>query len=242
MEPFSKEAESVDVGQRLRILREERGISMRALARRSGLSANALSMIERGLTSPSVSTLNKLASALEVPITAFFREEPVREQVVFRKASERTRVPFLRGVMEGLGGESFVGRVEAFLLTLESGGSSGPHGMIHTGHEMVFCLRGTLEYEVEDQRYVLEPGDSLIFAAQMVHRWRNPSNHLTNAIIVISAFEDSERPGEYHLASIGSDVSALDLKDMDDEGDEDVDEVKETGETSEGNEYYPEEK
>ncbi len=106
MDPFGKEADSIDVGQRLRILREERGISMRALARRSGLSANALSMIERGLTSPSVSTLHKLSTALEVPITAFFRQEPVREPVVFRKASERSQVPFVRGVIEGLGGEA----------------------------------------------------------------------------------------------------------------------------------------
>lgn len=209
MDPFGKEAESVDVGQRLRVLREEREISMRALARRSGLSANALSMIERGLTSPSVSTLNKLATALEVPITAFFREEPERERIVFRKASERSRVPFLRGVIEGMGGEAFDGRVEAFLLTLESGGSSGPHGMIHTGSELVFCLRGVIEYEVEDQRFTLEPGDSLIFSAQMVHRWRNPGNLVANAVVVISSFEDTERPGEYHLASMLSSDAGL---------------------------------
>lgn len=216
MEPFGKEADSIDVGQRLRILREERTISMRALARRSGLSANALSMIERGLTSPSVSTLNKLATALEVPITAFFRTEPVREQVVFRKASERVRVPFLRGVIEGLGGEAFVGRVEAFLLTLESGGSSGPHGMIHTGHEMVFCLRGTLEYEVDNQRYLMEPGDSLIFAAQLNHRWRNPGSTVSNAVIVISAFEESERPGEYHMASLITELPEGDPQESED--------------------------
>jgi len=230
MEPYGKEAESVDVGQRLRLLREERGISMRALARRSGLSANALSMIERGLTSPSVSTLNKLSSALEVPITAFFRQEPVREQIVFRKAGERTRVPFLRGLIEGLGGESFVGRVEAFLLTLESGGSSGPHGMIHTGHELVFCLRGTVEYEVEDQRFLLEPGDSLIFASQLIHRWRNPGNTVANAIIIISAFEESERPGEYHLASMLSGESQrIEVNEMDEEDEAGDDEAGEEG-------------
>ncbi len=237
MDPYGREAESIDVGQRLRVLREERGISMRALARRSGLSANALSMIERGLTSPSVSTLNKLATALEVPITAFFRQEPVREQVVFRKASERTRVPFLRGLLEGLGGESFVGRVEAFLLTLESGGSSGPHGMIHTGHELVFCLRGTLEYEVDNQHFLLEPGDNLIFAAQLIHRWRNPGNSVTNAIVVISAFEDSERPGEFHLASMVSD-SARKIE-LNEEESLPVDE--EVGQTGVADEIYPEE-
>ncbi|NLG99860.1 MAG: cupin domain-containing protein [Chloroflexi bacterium] len=240
MEPFGREAESVDVGQRLRILRDERGISMRALARRSGLSANALSMIERGLTSPSVSTLNKLAAALEIPITAFFREEPVREQIVFRKATERTRVPFMRGVMEGLGGESFAGRVEAFLLTLESGGSSGPHGMIHTGHELVFCLRGAIEYEVENQRYLLEPGDSLIFAAQLVHRWRNPGNHVANAIIVISAFEDSERPGEFHIASMAYEQDRAEEQDRDGE-DSDSEENTENNGGENGESYAAEE-
>jgi transcriptional regulator with XRE-family HTH domain len=228
MDPYGKEAESVDVGQRLRLMREERGISMRALARRSGLSANALSMIERGLTSPSVSTLSKLAAALEVPITAFFRQEPIREQVVFRKASERTRIPFIRGLIEGLGGESFVGRVEAFLITLESGGSSGPHGMLHTGNELVFCLRGTLEYEVDNQRFLMEPGDSLIFSGQLVHRWRNIGTSVANAIIAISSFEDSERPGEFHLASMLSDASRkVELGEL--SQDDELDEVQATG-------------
>ena len=237
MDPYGKEAESVDVGQRLRLLRDERGISMRALARRSGLSANALSMIERSLTSPSVSTLNKLAMALEVPITAFFRQEPVREPVVFRKATERSRVPFLRGLIEGLGGESFAGHVEAFLLTLESGGSSGPHGMIHTGHELVFCMRGTLEYEVEDEHYVLEPGDSLIFASQLVHRWRNPGHSVANAIIVISAFEESERPGEFHLASmVSSNLRRVELGE-----DDDANSDPEVGRTGETDEEFPSE-
>ena len=201
MDTLNKDAFSVDVGKRLRELRDERDISMRFLARASGLSANALSMIERGLTSPSVSTLNKLAGALGVPVTAFFRQEPKQRDVVFCKASKRARVPFLRGLWEGLGGEFFSGRMEAFMLTLENGGSSGLHAMVHTGSEFVFCLRGTLEYMVESERYVLETGDSLIFAANLRHRWRNPGHTVTNAIIVISSFSEEEDPGEYHLAS-----------------------------------------
>lgn len=198
---LENEAISVDIGLRLRELREARRISMRELARRSSLSANALSMIERNLTSPSVSTLNKLAFALEVPITAFFRIEPEKQQIVFRKSDQRTRVPFMRGLWEGLGGESFTGKIEAFLLTLEGGGSSGPHGMLHTGHEFVYCLRGNLEYEVDGRTYPLEGGDSLIFASQLIHRWRNPGKTVTNAIVVISGFEESEHPAEFHIAS-----------------------------------------
>jgi transcriptional regulator with XRE-family HTH domain len=201
MDLYEKEALSIDVGGRLRELRQERGRSMRALARLSGLSTNALSMIERGRTSPSVSTLYKLSEALEVPITAFFRTEPARQEIVFLRADERTRVQFQRGLWEGLGGEAFVGRVEPFMLTLESGATSGPHGMIHSGHEFVLCIRGQLEYEVEGQHYSLEPGDSLLFASRMKHRWRNPGRTVTNAVIVLSGFEVDERPSEYHLAS-----------------------------------------
>ena len=197
------EALSVNVGVRLRELREARSISMRALAARSGLSANALSMIERSKASPSVSTLYKLADALGVPITEFFAPETEKQNVLLIKADERTRVPFTHGIWEGLGGEKFSGRVEPFVLTLETGASSGQHSMVHTGHEFVFCLRGQLEYLVERKLYELEPGDSLLFAAQLEHRWRNPGNTVTNALIVLSGFSEGERPDAMHWKSTG---------------------------------------
>lgn len=174
---------------------------MRALARRSGLSANALSMIERGLTSPSVSTLNKLATALEIPITAFFRHEPPRNKVVFRKSADRVRAPFFRGMWESLGGEAFVGRIEAFMLTLQKGASSGQNAMLHTGHELVYCMKGQLDYEVDNEHFTLEAGDSLIFAARLMHNWRNSGDVPVNAIIVLAGFEESERPGEFHVST-----------------------------------------
>lgn len=198
MESFVREATSVDVATSLRELREARGISMRTLATKSGLSANALSMIERGKTSPSVSTLYKLADALGVSITAFFGTETEKKQIVFLKSDERTRMSFTRGVFEALGGEQFSGRVEPFMLTLESGASSGPHNIVHTGHEFVFCLRGQLEYFVEKQVFLLSAGDSLLFASKLQHRWKNPSKNVTNALIIISGFAEGEQPHAMH--------------------------------------------
>lgn len=200
MDLYSKNAVSVNVGTRLRSLREERKISIRGLARKSGLSANALSMIERGKTSPSVSTLYKLADALGIPITTFFGEEVEKNTIVFLKADARTRVPFQRGTWEGLGGENFIGRMEPFVLTLESGANSGLHTMVHTGHEFVFCLRGQLEYQIEEQFYMLDPGDSLIFSARLRHRWRNAGSTVTNALFLISGFAEGEHPLQMHTA------------------------------------------
>ncbi len=195
---FDREAPSVYVGQLLRQLREERGISIRELSRISGLSANALSMIERGLTSPSVSTLYRLTDALNVPITALFRQNQTQEAIVFRSVSERTHVPFPLGIWEGLGGEAFIGRMQPFMLTLENGAESGKEKIVHTGHEFVMCLRGKLEYEVEGKFYSLEAGDSLLFAARLAHRWRNPGKTVTNVIIVLSGFEEYEKPDIFH--------------------------------------------
>jgi transcriptional regulator with XRE-family HTH domain len=195
---YQHDAVSVNIGDRLRELREARNISMRALATRSGLSANALSMIERGRASPSVSTLYKLADALGVSITSFFGSDTQRHQVVFLKADERRRVSFTRGIFEGLGGEQFVGRVEPFMLTLESNANSGPRSMAHTGHEFVFCLRGELEYQVERQVYQLSSGDSLLFAAHLKHRWKNIGETVVSALIIISGFEEGEQLHAMH--------------------------------------------
>lgn len=198
MVTYQREAMSVDVGGRLKELREARNVSMRTLATKSGLSANALSMIERGKTSPSVSTLYKLADAMGVSITAFFGPEAERKQVVFLKSDERTRMSFTRGVFEALGGEQFVGSVEPFMLTLESGAASGPHFITHSGHEFVFCLRGQLEYQVEKEIFQLSPGDSLLFAAHLRHKWKNGGRMVTNALIIISGFAEGEQPNAMH--------------------------------------------
>ncbi|MEJ2012231.1 MAG: XRE family transcriptional regulator [Anaerolineales bacterium] len=199
MDVSGSDAISVDVGIRLRQLREDRGYSIRELARLSGLSANALSLIERGRSSPSVSTLYKVSDALDVPITSLFRVSEERTEVVCVRAAERTRVPFTRGLWEGLGGEHFSGRVEPFALTLENGANSGPQLIEHTGHEFVICLRGQLEYQVQNQIFTLGPGDSLLFAAHLKHRWRNPGPLVTSAVFVLSGFEAGDVTGQRHM-------------------------------------------
>jgi len=191
----------VDVGQRLRDLREQRNVSMRSLAKLSGLSANGLSMIERNLTSPSVSTLTKLAKALEVPVAAFFREQNQKASVIYCKHKDRNEIHFLHGKWEGLGGDQFEGRLEAYLLTVEPDGSSGNHKLLHSGNEFVFCMDGQLEYEIENQKYVLNPGDSLFFLSNMEHRWHNTGTGDAKAMIIVSGYDPHDSPGEYHLTS-----------------------------------------
>lgn len=189
------------VGETIRRLRDERRMSLRELGRISGISVNALSQIERGLSSPSVSTLYRVVEALGVPITAVFGVSQNREQVVYRKAADRIRLPLPAGSWEGLGGESFAGRVLPFMLSLEAGGDSGPHPMLHTGHEFVLCLAGRLDYEVEGRAFRLDPGDSLLFAARLRHTWRAPGPEQAQALILLSGFDEHDQPQGAHFPS-----------------------------------------
>jgi transcriptional regulator with XRE-family HTH domain len=199
MSSIEKEIHTVNIAVRLRELREERNYSMRSLAQKSGLSANALSVIERGRTSPSVSTLYKIAEALDVPITSFFAPGKNRRNIVFIKSQERSQVPLTNGIWAGLGGEQFVGRVEPFILTLDVGGGSGEKAMEHNGHEFVYCMYGQIEYKVEDQIFNLENGDSLLFSAHLEHRWKNTSQEISSILIVLSNFPESDQPLSLHL-------------------------------------------
>lgn len=84
------------------------------------------------------------------------------------------------------------------LLTLEVGAESGKEKIVHTDSEFVMCLGGQLEYEVQGKRNSLKPGKSLLFAARLAHRVRNPGKTVTNAILVLSGFEEYEKPGSFH--------------------------------------------
>lgn len=198
---YQHDAVSINVGERVREFRTARNMTLQVLSTKSGLSVHTLSMIERGKSSPSISALYKLADVLGVSITMFFGSASDRKQVIFLKADERIRMPFPRGLIEGLGGEQFSGNVEPFLLTLENSANSGSRWISHTGQEFVFCLRGHIEYQVEREIYQLSPGDSLLFAARLKHRWKNPGKRVATVLVVISCFgEETGLHGMHHKA------------------------------------------
>jgi transcriptional regulator with XRE-family HTH domain len=189
----------VDVGRCLRELRTERNLSIRALAGLSGLNANTLSLIENGKTSPSVSTLQLLAGALKVPITAFFETGIPKNNISYLKAGQRPRAAFTHGVFEDLGAGLTLRGGQPLLVTLEPKADSGPTPIVHTGHEFVFCLEGCLSYTIEDRNYRLDPGDSLLFEAYLPHRWQNIAEIPSQSLLVLCPADESDRPAERHF-------------------------------------------
>ena len=190
----------VDVGQSLRRLRTEREFSLRALADASELNINTLSLIENGKISPSVSTLQKLALALNVPIASFFEVGAEKRNVIHQKAGYRPHATFAYGVLEDLGTELAGHWVEPFVVTLEPGADSGETPILHTGLELVYCLEGSIAYTIESQQYGLDPGDSLLFESRLPHRWMNTGAVPARSLLVLCPADDRDRPTILHFA------------------------------------------
>jgi transcriptional regulator with XRE-family HTH domain len=189
-----------NVGQRLHELRTGRGLSLRALAEQSALNVNTLSLIENDKTSPSVSTLQQIAAALEVPIVAFFETDQPRHSVAHLVAGRRLRAAFAQGTVEDLGAGLTQRGVEPFVVTLDPNADSGPQPIVHTGFEFVFCLQGQLAYQIDGHLYPLEPGDSLLFEAHLPHHWRNPTDQPAQAILVLYTTDVRDQPTERHFS------------------------------------------
>jgi transcriptional regulator with XRE-family HTH domain len=181
-------------------LREQRGFSLRTLAQMCDLSPNTISLIERGLSSPAVNTLHNLAAGLEVPITAFFETEEPPARLVLTRPHERiqTRCPGM--IVESLGSGLSDQKVMPFLVTLEPYTDTAPTPIVHLGEEWVYCLEGTIVYEVEGEQFRLEPGDSLLFEASLPHRWYNPGPQPALMILILEEEENYGVAIEQHIS------------------------------------------
>jgi transcriptional regulator with XRE-family HTH domain len=190
---------SPDVGSRIRELREQRGLSLRALAEMCDVSPNTVSLIERSLSSPCVDTLQRLANGLGVPIAALFETEESPARLVLTQSTDRmrSRCPgmTIEHLASGLADHAFA----SFVITMDPGASTNITPIEHSGAEWVYCLEGLVEYEVEGREYPLTPGDNLLFDASLPHRWRNPGPEQAHMLLILNAGERHDLTVEQHL-------------------------------------------
>ncbi|MFN2194846.1 MAG: cupin domain-containing protein [Anaerolineales bacterium] len=189
-----------NVGLRLRFLREQRGLSLRALAKKSGLSLNTISLIERGDNSPTVSTLHRMATALDIPITDFFQEE-ARQTTIYVKQDRGLRSQSDGAVMESLGIGLVNQKLEPFRMVIRPGSGNWNDPVSHSGEEFVYCLEGEIDYMIDDRAFRLEQGDSLLFDATQLHSFRNPTEKQAVVLMVFLAYQDPQTVRKMHLLS-----------------------------------------
>jgi transcriptional regulator with XRE-family HTH domain len=194
---FSSSSELL-IGARLRAFRNQKGMSIRSLAHKCGISVNTLSLIENDRTSPNVNTLKLLADGLEIPIVSFFEEENPEGSIVYQKQGQRLQIRFSNGTLERLREGLPPLGAEPILVSLESTKDEVPV-VSHLGREFIYCLEGVVTCEISNQSYPLFTGDSLLFNATAPHRWMNAHSRPSKLLVLFCAMESHDQPAELHL-------------------------------------------
>jgi len=182
----------IDIGRRLKEVRETRGLSQRELASRSGVTNGTISLIEQNKSSPSVSSLKSLLDAIPMTLSEFFAvAENADAPRRFYAASEFTELSPADIGMNGHGAARVslrqVGDASRHTLQIlheryPPGTDTGTEMLQHESEEGGVVIAGIIEITVGDEVRVLNPGDGYLFDSRTPHRFRNIGD--TDCVIV----------------------------------------------------------
>jgi len=167
----------VVLGERIRRIRLERGLTLQRLADHAGVSVSMLSSVERGAKAPTVVVLDKIATGLRARLVDLLAGQTDR-RVIVRRAGEQDvvdepggwRRTILTPVVPGL-------NFELIRSTLPPGCAPAGYPAYATGsHEFIAVEAGTLRLTIDDSTVELAGGDSVYFAADAAHRYANPAS------------------------------------------------------------------
>jgi len=192
-----EELKELNLGQKIKTLRQRKGLSLQQMADKSSLSVPLLSQIESEVVAPPVATLLKISRALNVNIGYFFQEEESGKRAVIVRKNERKQVfrrihedPSKVGYYyESLAYPKADKHMEPFQVQFEVKKKEDLIFFNHKGEEFVFLLEGQLECNYEDETFILDPGDSLYFDSGFPHAFRAVGKKSALAIDVIYAEE-----------------------------------------------------
>lgn len=173
------------IGAKVRLMRTRKGYSLQQLASVGDLSAAAIHKIERNGMVPTITTLMKLAAALNRPVSYFISEDEEGDKPAVHTTPEKRRSVFTS--IPGLELKSISGPYGRFFLAgayaeVQPGSESGPGPTKHPGEELVYLLEGELCFEFDDETVTLRPGDSVHFRGDLIHRWHNPTSKPAKAV------------------------------------------------------------
>jgi len=176
-------------GERIRKVRDRRGLTMKEVAQKVGISESMVSQIERDRVSPSLDTLLTMAEVLQIDLEYLFQNYKKSHQVSIVRADERNQVIREQVRYEQLSRFSDSTEehaLEAFLLTIEPGSEKGDQEYGHPGRELGFLMEGEGVLYYGKEEYHLKSGDSLSFSSDIPHRLKNTGTKALKALWVIT--------------------------------------------------------
>lgn len=175
------------VGAKLRDLRLRRGLGMRELAARSGVSHSAISLIERDRMSPSVDTLGAVLGALGQTVSAFFADlESAVPARVFYPGADLAEIGRADKVSYRLVGMDYPNRRMLLLSERYAPGAATDGLIAHNAEEAGIVTRGAVEVTVGGETRILREGDGYYFDSRLPHRFRNAADGVSAVVSAVT--------------------------------------------------------
>lgn len=174
------------LGEKLRAVRQESGLSLKEFGQLAGVAPSTVQKIENGKMVPSILVLMKIARGLNRSLHYFLEdeEEPPEVRVVRWQERKRSANPEIGALIESIARPLRDGMMDAYLLRLEPGARVRGGPLSHAGEELVYCYRGKVEFTIGGRPYVLNRRDTIHFKAAIPHEWRNLSPRESVLIMV----------------------------------------------------------
>jgi transcriptional regulator with XRE-family HTH domain len=164
---------SINVGERLKELRQRNGISQRELSRRAGVPNSAISVIESNKVSPSVDSLTRVLSGFPMTLIEFFSNKKEDEEKFYYKKDELVEMSDGSMSFRMVGADRKDRKIRFLHEHYPSGGDTGESFITHSGEEVGVVVRGRMELTIGDKVQNLETGDGFYIDARIPHRFRN---------------------------------------------------------------------
>jgi transcriptional regulator with XRE-family HTH domain len=191
---------AVRLGETVKRLREEAGLSIQKLAREAGVSSATIFKIEKDRMAPSVTVLLKLAKALKQPIASLLEDQAPKERsgyAVFKKQDRQDfRFAELPLTIERTVGPWHDRQLEAGFYVVDKGGSPARAPLSHPGEKLYFVLEGRVRFEVDGNHVLLGPGEVLHLKATLPHRWENAAEGPSRIFYVVTPVPTFAKPRE----------------------------------------------
>jgi transcriptional regulator with XRE-family HTH domain len=168
----NKTRDDVELGQRLRFIRERAGLSQRSLATKTGVPNSTISLIESGKMNPSVGALRRVLDGIPISLSEFFSFEPEPEKTSFYGHDELTEIGKGKLSLRQVGSNMFGRALMVLHETYDIGADTGRVLYGHEGEEGGIVLSGQVEITVGAQRKILGPGDAYYFESRLPHRFK----------------------------------------------------------------------
>lgn len=187
----------VELGQQIRALRVERGMTLDDVVSRSGLTRSWLSKVENFRVTRSLPAIGEIAKALGVKVSSLLEDLDRRPEFVLVKGGDGLRVSRDSEssdiVYESLAHERTDRVMDPFVLTVPARGGR-EESLTHEGEEFLRVLSGRVQFHYGDAVYELAAGDSLYFDASTPHRLWNPSAKPAQVLCVFHGRGDLDAP------------------------------------------------